>query len=63
MKLNEAIDYQEAIDQFRREEHLPDNPVRDPGNAVDPTRIDGYVDYQVAIKAWDKAQNGKYIIY
>ena len=63
MKLDETIDYQAAVEQFRKEEHLPDNPVRDPENAVNPTWIDGYVDYQAAIKAWDKAQNGKYIIF
>ena len=63
MKLDETIDYQAAVEQFRKEEHLPDNPVRDQENAVEPSWIDGYVDYQAAIKAWDKAQNGKYIIF
>ena len=62
MKLDEAIDYQAAVEQFRKEEHLPDTPVRDTENAVEPTWIDGYVDYQTIIKAWERKQAGKYLI-
>lgn len=57
------IDYQAALDQFRKEEHKPDNPVRSSRKTHNPPMIDGYVDYQAAAKSWDKDQAGKYVIY
>jgi len=57
-----TIDYQAALDAFRREEHTPDNPVRSPDRPVSPPMIDGYVDYQAMIKAWDRKQKGLYRI-
>lgn len=56
---NTPTDYQSALDAFRKEEHLPDNPVRSSALPVSPPLIDGYVDYQAMINAWDKAQKGK----
>jgi hypothetical protein len=62
MKNPDPVDYQAALDEFRREEHKPDNPVRSSRKAHNPPMVDGYVDYQAA-KAWDKDQAGKYVIY
>ena len=59
---NTPIDYQSALDAFRKEEHTPDNPVRTSALPASPPMIDGYVDYQEVIKAWDKKQEGKYKI-
>ena len=56
------IDYQSALDDFRKEEHAPDNPVRSADLLASPPMIDGYVDYQAIIKAWDEEQEGKYKI-
>ena len=50
------IDYQAALDAFRRVEHTPDNPVRSPDLPASPPMTDGYVDYQAMIKAWDREQ-------
>ena len=50
------IDYQSALEQYRKEEHAPDNPVRSPDQLIAPPMIDGYVDYQAMIKAWDREQ-------
>ena len=63
MKDNTPVDYQAALDEFRREEHKPDNPVRSSRTPYNPPMIDGCVDYQAAAKAWDKEQAGKYVIY
>ncbi len=63
MKDNNPIDYQAAMDEFRREEHKPYNPVRSSRKSHTPPMIDGCVDYQAAAKAWDKDQAGKYVIY
>ena len=57
------IDYQAALDAFRREEHRPDTPVRSSCMSYAPPMVNGFVDYQAAIKAWDKDQAGKYVIY
>ena len=50
------IDYQAALDAFRRVEHTPDNPVRSPDLPASPPMTDGYVDYQAMIKAWGREQ-------
>ena len=63
MNQHDPIDYQAALDAFRKEEHTPDNPVRNTGVPVSPPMIDGCVDYQAAAKAWDKGQAGKHVIY
>ena len=63
MKNPEPVDYQAALEAYRKEEHKPDNPVRSPEKALSTLMTDGYVDYQAAAKAWDKQQAGKYIIY
>ena len=60
---NTPIDYQEAIEQFRKEELTPDTPVRSGGKLSAPPMTDGYIDYQAVIKKWDKQQAGKYTIY
>ena len=57
------IDYQSALDAFRKEEHTPDNPVRNSALPDFPPMADGYVDYQAMIKAWDEEQEGKYKIH
>ena len=57
------VDYQEALDLFRKEEHTPDNPVRSTGMPSSLPMTDGYVDYQAIIKEWDKEQEGKYKIH
>ena len=62
MKTEAPIDYQAALDAFRKEEHTPDNPVRSTGDPTFPPMINGYVDYQAMIKKWDKEQEDKYII-
>lgn len=54
--MSKPIDYQAALDAFRKEEHLPDNPVHSSAMPATPPMTDGYVDYQAAIKAWDKEQ-------
>lgn len=59
---SQPIDYQSALDAFRKEEHTPDNPVRSADLPASPPMINGYVDYQAAIKVWDKEQKGKYKI-
>ena len=63
MKKDKPIDYQAALEAFRKKEHNPDNPVRSPEKILTMPITDGYVDYQAAAKAWDKQQTGKYIIY
>ena len=60
---DKPFDYLEAIEQFRKEEHTPDNLVRSPGKTWPTPMTEGYVDYQAAAKAWDKKQAGKYVIY
>lgn len=57
------VDYQAALDRFRKEEHAPANPVHGSALPEKPSLIDGYVDYQAAAKAWDKEETGKYTIY
>ena len=61
--INSPIDYQSALDAFRKEEHAPDNPVRSADLPDSPPMTDGYVDYQSMIKAWDDEQEGKYKIH
>ncbi len=56
MKTDNPIDYQAALDAFRKEEHAPDAPVRNSALPAAPPMIDGYVDYQAAIKTWDREQ-------
>ena len=63
MKENESVDYQAALDRFRKEEHMPTNPVHGSALPEKPPLNDGYVDYVAAAKAWDKAEAGKYTIY
>ena len=63
MKENKAVDYQAALDQFRKEEHAPANPVHGSALPEKPPFNDGYVDYLAAAKAWDKEEAGKYKIY
>ena len=63
MKKENPVDYQTALEAFRKEEHTPDNPIRSPDKPTAPPMIDGFVDYQAAIKAWDKEQSGKYKIH
>lgn len=60
---NTPIDYQAALDAFRKEEHAPDTPVRNSALPAAPPMIDGYVDYQAAIKTWDREQEGLYKIH
>lgn len=60
---DQPIDYQAALDAFRKEEHAPDNPVRSADGLSSPPMIDGYVDYQAMAKAWDKEQEGLYKIH
>ena len=61
--INSPIDYQSALDAFRKEEHAPDNPVHSADLPASPPMINGYVGYQAAIKAWDDEQEGKYKIH
>ena len=63
MKGNESVNYQAALDRFRKEEHAPENPVHGSALPENPPLIDGYVDYQAAAKAWNKEEAGKYTIY
>ena len=63
MMRNESVNYQAALDRFRKEEHAPANPVHVSALPEKPPLIDGYVDYQAAAKAWDKEEAGKYTIY
>lgn len=58
-----SVDYQAAIEQFRKEELIPDNPVCSAGKQSAPPMTDGYVDYQAVVRKWDKQQAGKYTIY
>ena len=57
------IDYQTALEQFRKEEHAPDHPVRSPDRVASLPMMNGFVDYQAAVRAWDRAQAGKYVMY
>lgn len=64
MKASDSpVDYQAALDRFRKEEHAPANPVHESALPEKPPLKDGYVDYQAAAKAWDKEEAGKYTIY
>ncbi len=63
MKYPEPVDYQAALDTFRKEEHKPDNPVSGSAAPVPPPVINGAVDYITASKTWDKTQAGKSVIY
>lgn len=63
MDHNHPVDYQAALDAFRKEEHTPDNPVHSTGMPSTPPMIKGYINYQAVSKAWDKEQAGKYTIY
>ena len=54
MEKEQVIDYQAALDEFRRNEHEPDNPVQSSGMPEKTPMIEGYVDYLAAVKAWDK---------
>lgn len=57
------IDYQDALDAFRKEEHAPQTPIRSTGEYPTPPITDGFVDYEAASKAWDKEQEGLYKIH
>jgi len=63
VKENESVDYQATLERFRKEEHIPENPVHGSALPEKPVLIDGYVDYQAAARAWDKEEAGKYTIY
>ena len=63
METQSPIDYQAALDAFRREEHTPDNPVRSADTPVSPPMTNGCVDYEAASKAWGREQEGKNIIH
>lgn len=64
MKASDSpVDYQAALDQYRKEEHMLANPVHGSVLPEKPPLIDDYVDYQAAAKAWDKEEAGKYTIY
>ena len=63
MKQNEPIDYQAALNQFRKLENDPDNPVRSSDRPSTPPQKDSYVDYQMMVKEWDKEQEGVYKIH
>ena len=64
MKISASpVDYQAALDQYRKEEHAPANPVHGSALPEKPPLTDGYVDYTAAAKAWDRDQAGKYTIY
>lgn len=63
MNQSNPVDYEAALEEFRKEEHRPDNPVRSSRNTHNPPLIDGCVDYQAVIRAWNKAQAGKYTVY
>ena len=62
METTIPTDYEAALEEFRKEEHTPDNPVRSADKPAAPPMIDGYVDYQAVIAAWDKEQRGLYTI-
>ena len=58
MNVPVSIDYKAALEEFRKEEHAPDNPIHSTDKPDAPPMIDGYVDYQAVIAAWDKEQKG-----
>lgn len=62
MNVPVSIDYKAALEEFRKEEHAPDNPIHSTDKPDAPPMIDGYVDYQAVIAAWDKEQKGLYTI-
>ena len=51
VKKNESVDYQATLNQFRKEEHMPANPVYGSTLPEKSPLIDGYVDYQAAARA------------
>ena len=59
---NTPIDYQSALDAFRKEENTPDNPVRSADSTASVYITDSIVDYEAVSRAWDKEQAGKYKI-
>ena len=63
MKAETPVDYQAALDAFRKKEQAPDNPIHSADDPAVPPMTDGYVDYQAATKAWDKEQEGLYKIH
>ena len=63
MKHPEPVDYQAALDAFRRDEHKPDNPVGGSAAPVPPPLAGGAVDYIAASRAWTRHLAGKYTIY
>ena len=60
--MNQPIDYQAALDDYRREEHRPVAPVHSGNSRLSPPLIDGFVDYLAVTKAWEKEQEGLYKI-
>ena len=58
---NTPIDYQSALDAFRKEERAPENQVHSPDD-IRPL-ADKPVDYLAVSRAWEKMQAGKYTIY
>lgn len=63
MKKENLINYQAVLKQYQKQGHDPDNSILNPDKHTIPPMIDGYVDYQAAIKAWDKEQAGMYKIH
>ena len=62
MKADTPVDYQAALDAFRKEELTPDNPIRSADPSF-PSTNDGHVDYLAAAKAWDEKQEGLHKIH
>ena len=57
------VDYHAALEHYQKEEHAPGNPVHSPDKLTAPPKIDGYVDYEAVINAWDKEQTEMYKIH
>lgn len=62
MKNDTAVDYQAALDQYRREEAIPESAIRGTGKPSKPPIKDGYVDYMKVSKDWEKEQAGKSVV-
>ena len=63
MKASDSpVDYQAALDQYRKEEHAPANPVHGSALPEKPPLTDGYIDYQAVAKAWGKEEAGNYLM-
>ncbi len=62
METTIPADYEATLEEFRQKEHAPDNPIHSTDKPDVLPMIDGYVDYQAVIAAWDKEQKGLYTI-